>query len=256
MTVVLGTSGWHYRDWRERFYPSEIPQRAWLEYYASRFATVESNNAFYRLPEGERFASWARSTPGDFVMAVKMSRYLTHIKRLRDPQEPVARFLDRVRHLGAKLGPVLLQLPPTLRADIALLDETLRQFPPSVRVAVEFRHDSWWTDETRSLLEHHASALCLADRDSRPVTPLWRTAGWTYLRLHAGAASPAPCYGRAAIASWTDRLSGDFDDADAYVYFNNDTGGCALRDARWFAQEAIKRDLDVTRTPARSLRPG
>ena len=256
MTVLLGTSGWHYGDWRERFYPSDIPQRAWLEHYAHDFVTVESNNAFYRLPEGDRFAAWARSTPDDFVMAVKMSRYLTHIKRLRDPQEPVARFLDRARHLGGKLGPVLLQLPPTLRADVDLLDATLRQFPRGVRVAVEFRHDSWWSDETRSVLEDHAAALCLADRDSKPVAPLWRTTDWTYLRLHAGAASPAPCYGRAALASWTARLSGDFGDVDAYVYFNNDPGGCALRDARWFAQEAVKRDLDVTRTPAQPIRPG
>ena len=103
-----------------------------LEFYARHFATVESNNAFYRLPEGERFAAWARATPDDFVMAVKMSRYLTHIKRLRDPEEPVARFLDRVQHLGDKLGPVLLQLPPTLRADLELLDATLSRFPAHV----------------------------------------------------------------------------------------------------------------------------
>jgi len=253
---VLGTSGWHYGDWRERFYPSGVPQRAWLEHYARRFATVESNNAFYRLPEGDRFAAWAQSTPDDFVMAVKMSRYLTHIKRLREPEEPVSRFLDRVQHLGGKLGPVLLQLPPTLRADLGLLDAVLTRFPAEVRVAVEFRHESWWTAKTRALLESYASALCLADRGSKPVAPLWRTADWTYLRLHAGAASPAPCYGRAALATWTERLGEQFRDVDAYVYFNNDPGGCALRDARWFAQEATKRGLEVTRTPTQPIRPG
>jgi uncharacterized protein YecE (DUF72 family) len=256
MTVLLGTSGWHYKDWRERFYPPDIPQRSWLEHYAGHFATVESNNAFYRLPEGERFAAWAASTPDDFVMAVKMSRYLTHIKRLRDPEEPVARFLDRVRHLGDKLGPVLLQLPPTLRADLDLLDATLSRFPSNVRVAVEFRHDSWWMAETRALLESHNAALCLADRDSKPVAPLWRTTEWTYLRLHAGAASPSPCYGRAALASWADRLDENFKGGDVYVYFNNDPGGCALRDARWFAQEATKRDLEITRSPSQPIRAG
>ena len=256
MKVLLGTSGWHYKDWRDRFYPPDIPQRAWLEFYASRFATVESNNAFYRLPEGDRFATWAASTPDDFVMAVKMSRYLTHIKRLREPEEPVARFLDRVRHLGAKLGPVLLQLPPTLRADLDLLDATLSRFPANVRVAVEFRHDSWWTQETRSLLEQHGSALCLADRDSKPIAPLWRTTDWTYLRLHAGAASPSPCYGRGALATWAQRLSDEFHDTLAFVYFNNDPGGCALRDARWFAQEAVKRGLEITRSPSQPIRPG
>jgi uncharacterized protein YecE (DUF72 family) len=255
MTVFLGTSGWHYKDWRERFYPVEVPQRAWLEFYAERFATVESNNAFYRLPSGERFAAWAGSTPDDFVMAVKMSRYLTHMKRLRDPAEPVGRFLGRVEQLGDKLGPVLLQLPPTLRADQELLDEALKRFPSHVRVAVEFRHESWWTTETRSSLEKRGAALCMADRGSRSVTELWRTADWTYLRFHAGAASPSPCYGRSALAGWAERLHDAFGDVDAFVYFNNDPGGCALRDARWFAQEARKRSLDVTRTPIEPVAP-
>ena len=255
MTVLLGTSGWHYKDWRERFYPPDIPQRAWLEFYARHFVTVESNNAFYRLPEGDRFATWAASTPDDFVMAVKMSRYLTHIKRLREPEEPVARFLDRVRHLGVKLGPVLLQLPPTLRSDRELLEEVLKRFPAHVRVAVEFRHETWWTTDTRRLLEKRGAALCLADRGSRPVTELWRTADWTYLRFHAGAASPSPCYGRSALATWAERLNDAFEDVDAYVYFNNDPRGCALRDARWFAQEATKRSLAVTRTPIEPVTP-
>ncbi|MBA3291428.1 MAG: DUF72 domain-containing protein [Actinobacteria bacterium] len=256
MSVIIGTSGWHYRDWKQRFYPEAIPQREWLAFHADHFTTVESNNAFYRLPEGERFAVWARSTPADFIMAVKMSRYLTHIKRLRDPAEPVSRFLERAQHLGGKLGPVLLQLPPTLRADHDLLHDTLKRFPKNVRVAVEFRHTSWWSDATRSLLDKHGAALCLADRDSKPLTPLWCTAEWTYLRLHAGAATPAPCYGRSALATWTERLRTDFADVDAYVYFNNDPGCCAVRDARWLAQEAIKRGLDVTRTPAHPVRPG
>ncbi|MGH2752036.1 MAG: DUF72 domain-containing protein [Actinomycetota bacterium] len=256
MTMFLGTSGWHYKDWRGRFYPKGVPQREWLDFYSRSFATVESNNAFYRLPEGERFDVWRQTTPDDFVMAVKMSRYLTHIKRLRDPEEPVSRFLDRVRHLGGKLGPVLLQLPPTLGCDHDLLDGVLAQFPRRVRVAVEFRHESWWVDQTRRVLEAHRAALCLADRDSKPVAPLWRTADWTYLRFHSGAASPPGCYGRTALASWVERLREVFGDVDSYVYFNNDPGGCALRDARWFAQEAARRGMDTTRAPARPIRPG
>ena len=136
MPVLVGTSGWQYRDWRGRFYPQGLAQARWLEHYAERFATVESNNAFYRLPEPATFAAWAERTPPGFVMAVKASRYLTHIKRLRDPEEPVGRLMERARHLGAKLGPVLLQLPPTLRADPATLDRTLRAFPAGTRVAV------------------------------------------------------------------------------------------------------------------------
>ncbi|SIR80326.1 Protein of unknown function DUF72 [Micromonospora avicenniae] len=120
--ILLGTSGWQYRDWRGRFYPAGLPQRLWLEHFAGRFATVEVNNAFYRLPERDTFAAWRARTPDDFCVAVKMSRYLTHIKRLREPAEPVARFLDRATALGDRLGPVLLQLPPTLAADVPALD--------------------------------------------------------------------------------------------------------------------------------------
>lgn len=124
-----------------------------------------------------------------------------------------------------------------------------------MRVAVEFRHESWWTAATRSLLEKRGTALCLADRGSRPVSELWRTADWIYLRLHAGAASPPPCYGRSALATWAERLDDAFGGVDAYVYFNNDPRGCALRDARWFSQEACKHSLDVTRTPVEPVTP-
>jgi uncharacterized protein YecE (DUF72 family) len=248
--VLVGTSGWQYRDWRGRFYPERLAQARWLEHYAGRFATVESNNAFYRLPEAATFAAWAERTPDDFVMAVKASRYLTHVRRLRDPEEPVRRLLDRAARLGGKLGPVLLQLPPTLQADPAALDRTLRAFPAGVRVAVEPRHDSWFSDEVRRLLGEHGAALCLADSPRRR-TPLWRTTGWTYLRLHQGAASPPPCYGRRALATWAGRLADLLGpDADAYVYFNNDPGGCAVRDARVFALAAARAGLHPTRVPA------
>lgn len=137
--ILVGTSGWQYRDWRGRFYPEGLPQRLWLEHFSAGFATVEVNNAFYRLPERDTFAAWRARTPDDFCVAVKMSRYLTHIKRLRDPAEPVARFLGRATALGDRLGPVLLQLPPNLPANVDALDATLRLFPADVRVAVEPR---------------------------------------------------------------------------------------------------------------------
>ena len=117
MPMRIGTSGWQYRDWRGGLYPPGVPQRRWLEHYAERYATVENNNSFYRLPARETFESWRERTPDDFVMAVKASRYLTHVRRLRDPAEPVARLLGAAAGLGRKLGPVLLQLPPTLKAD-------------------------------------------------------------------------------------------------------------------------------------------
>lgn len=248
--ILVGTSGWQYRDWRDRFYPAKLPQRLWLEHFAARFATVEVNNAFYRLPERDTFVAWRDRTPDDFCVAVKMSRYLTHVKRLREPAEPVARFLDRATGLGDRLGPVLVQLPPTMRADPAALDATLRLFPAEVRVAVEPRHPSWWTDDTRRVLEHHRAALVWADRLSRPVTPLWRTTDFGYLRLHEGRARPWPRYGRAALATWVRRLATAFPAGEpAYVYFNNDPGGAAIVDAVAFAGLARRAGLPVTRTP-------
>jgi uncharacterized protein YecE (DUF72 family) len=226
--LSIGTSGWQYRDWRERFYPKGLPQRLWLEHYAGRYPVVEVNNAFYRLPERKTFEQWRARTPDGFRFAVKMSRYLTHVKRLREPAEPVARFLDRAAGLGDKLGPVLLQLPPTLRADLGVLEETLAQFPPGVRVAVEPRHATWFTDECRALLEKRNVALCWADRLGRPVTPLWVTADFGYLRLHEGRAEPRPRYGRQALRTWIERLHGV---REGFVFFNNDPGGAAVADA-------------------------
>jgi uncharacterized protein YecE (DUF72 family) len=258
VTVWIGTSGWQYRHWRGPFYPPDEPVRRWLELYAERFATVESNNAFYRLPERQTFEGWAARTPPDFVMAVKMSRFLTHIKRLAAPAEPVDRFLRRAAGLGPKLGPVLIQLPPQMAIDRRRLEATLARFPASIRVAVEFRHPSWFTDDIRRLLVDHAAALCLADR--RGVrTPLWRTADWTYLRFHEGRAQPRPAYGRAALAAWARRLADGWPAAgeDCFVYFNNDWLGCAPRDAARFARQVERVGLRPSRVPpVRSIRLG
>ncbi|MER7000812.1 DUF72 domain-containing protein [Streptomyces sp. NPDC000410] len=251
MCVHVGTSGWQYKDWRGVLYPEDRPQRLWLEEYARHFATVENNNAFYRLPERATFADWRDRTPEGFLMAVKASRYLTHIKRLRDPEEPVHRLMEHAEGLGERLGPVLLQLPPTLRADPGLLDAALACFPRGVRVAVEPRHESWWTDEVRDVLERRGAALCWADSGSRPVTPLWRTADWGYVRFHEGRAEPWPGYGRAALAAWVGRIADAFPDrADVFAYFNNDPGGAAVRDAVAFARQAASRGRAVTRTCA------
>jgi uncharacterized protein YecE (DUF72 family) len=245
----IGTSGWQYRDWRPGLYPPKLPQRLWLEHYAERFAVVEVNNAFYRLPERATFRAWRERTPDDFTLAVKMSRYLTHIKRLKDPAEPVARFLGRAEALGGKLGPVLLQLPPNLRADLPALDETLGQFPASVRVAVEPRHETWFTAETRDLLDKHGAALCWSDRKGRPQAPLWRTADFGYLRMHEGRARPWPRYGRSALRSWLDRIDRELAGLDVFVFFNNDPGGAAVIDAAAMAAMARRRGREVTRTP-------
>ncbi|KUJ58980.1 DUF72 domain-containing protein [Streptomyces sp. NPDC093228] len=250
MTVFVGTSGWQYKDWRDVLYPSGVPVRLWLEEYATRFATVEINNAFYRLPSEETFEDWRERVPRDFVVAVKASRYLTHIKRLRDPQEPVHRLMSHAAGLGDRLGPVLLQLPPTLRADPALLDDCLACFPSGTRIAVEPRHDSWWTPEVRAVLEARGAALCWADVLSRPVTPLWRTTDWGYVRFHAGRARPWPHYGRRSLTSWVQRIDAVWPDGrDVYAYFNNDPHAAAVLDAMTFARAATAAGLKVTRTP-------
>lgn len=194
-------------------------------------AGIEKNNAFYRLPTRETFELWRDNTPPGFVMAVKASRYLTHMKRLKDPAEPVARLMNAANGLGDRLGPVLLQLPPTLQADTDRLTECLRQFPPGTRIAVEPRHPTWWTDQTRHVLENHGAALCWADRLGEPQTPLWRTTDWLYLRFHEGPADPWPEYDDETLQRWADELDGT---QDAYVYFNNDPGGAAVRNALRF----------------------
>jgi uncharacterized protein YecE (DUF72 family) len=253
MVLRIGTSGWQYRDWRGRFYPRGVPSTRWLEHYAARFGTVEVNNTFYRLPAPGTFEQWSRRVPADFVIAVKASRYLTHYKRLRDPEEPVERLLTHAQPLGVHLGPVLLQLPPDLPAGFDALDATLRAFGARVRVAVEPRHASWFGDELREVLARHDAALCLADRGSRPITPQWRTASWCYVRFHEGRASPRPCYGPDALAAWVRRIGALWPEGgravDGYAYFNNDTGGCAVRDAIVFARAAVRAGIAVTRVP-------
>jgi uncharacterized protein YecE (DUF72 family) len=249
VSVFAGTSGWQYRDWRGCFYPPEVPQRRWLEHYARQFATVENNGTFYRLPARDTFASWRDRVSDDFVMTVKASRYLTHVRRLRDPAGPVHRLVDAAAGLGDRLGPVLLQLPPDLRAVPRLLQECLRQFPQAVRIAVEPRHESWWTDEVRDVLATQNAALCWADRKGSAVTPLWRTAEWGYLRLHEGDGVPWPRYSEPALSAWAERIVATWAaDCDVFVYFNNDQGCAAPRDAAAFAAAVACRG----RSPARA----
>src|ERR1700722_4604073 len=235
MPWLAGTSGWQYRDGRGVLYPAGVPQRLWLETYAEQFATVENNNSFYRLPTREMFAAWAGRTPDGFVMTVKASRYLTHIRRLKDPAEPVQRLLDAATGLGDRLGPILLQLPPTWKGDPQLLDDCLAEFgrrgPRGLRVAVERGHESCWTDGRREGLTRRGG-----DRHAPPQEPRGGPADWGYLRLHEGAAQPWPRYRPAGLRAWVKRLadgwphgassnSASSTGADVYGVFNNDPGG-------------------------------
>jgi uncharacterized protein YecE (DUF72 family) len=249
MTLFVGTSGWHYDQWHGLFYPDRLARKDWLAYYGHEFQTVELNNAFYRLPTAEAFEAWAAVVPEDFVVAVKASRYLTHIKRLKDPVEPVGRLIAAARGLGAKLGPVLLQLPPTLTCDVAVLRAALGCFPVGTRVAVETRHDSWHDDSVRSALADHGAAWVLVDP---PVggRPMWHTADWGYVRFHRGTGRPESCYNRSPLETWARRLAALWSASDdVFCYFNNDGHGCAPRDARRFASAAGRAGLRPTRVP-------
>jgi uncharacterized protein YecE (DUF72 family) len=251
--LQIGTSGWQYRDWRGRLYPEGLPQRRWLPWYAERFPTVEVNNTFYRLPAPETFQRWHDTVPDGFTFAVKLSRYLSHVLRLRDPEEPVARFLRHAEPLGPRLGPVLLQLPPDLRLELGRLRATLDAWPRHLRLAVEFRHPTWAVDEVLDLLHEHDVALVLSDRRSRPLEPRpVATATWGYVRLHEGRAHPWPRYGDHALGSWVERVAerwGDGSSADTFVYFNNDPGGAAVTDAERFTALARRAGLAVAEPP-------
>jgi uncharacterized protein YecE (DUF72 family) len=259
--LLVGTSGWQYRDWRGAFYPERLPVAEWLEHYASRFPTVENNGTFYRLAAPETFADWRARTPAGFVMAIKASRYLTHVRRLREPAEPVKRLLSSAAKLGDRLGPVLVQLPPTMQADPGALEECLRQFAAqsaalgvggsrAPRVCVEFRHTSWEILEVKDILARYNAALCWSDRRGRPLGPLWRTADWGYLRLHEGAARPWPRYGRQALHTWFRRISDSFPrQAEVFAFFNNDQHAAAPADAQQLGRLADRAGWPMRRPP-------
>ncbi len=222
-----------YDHWDGPFYPKGSARATWLEQYARTFPTVELNVTFYRMPAASTFSGWRERVPPGFTFAVKASRYLTHVLRLRSPRSAVDLLMDRASRLEDRLGPILLQLPPDMRIDLDGLDATLGAFEGKVRLAVEPRHESWFTDECRRLLAGHGAALCLADRRG-PRTPLWATTDWSYLRLHGGRASPPSCYGRQALRTWAARLSSGRFQSGGYVYFNNDAHACAIGNAQTF----------------------
>ena len=228
MEVLIGTSGWVYRDWREHVYPEGLPQGRWLEHIAERFPTVELNASFYRLPPRRTFEGWRQRVPEDFRFAVKMSRYLTHVRRLRDPAEPLARFWEAATGLGPALGPVLFQFPPRFGLELELLRETLAILPPTMRAAFEFRDPSWETDEVLAALEGAGAAWVLADRPGARVR-LHVTGGWSYVRFHRGTQEGFD-YPREKLRRWAERIA-SLPAEETYVYFNNDPGGAAVRDA-------------------------
>ena len=229
--IWVGTSGYVYRHWRKGvFYPTGLKIRDELSYYASRFRTVELNNPFYRLPTAEMFSRWRDATPEGFQFAVKASRFITHIKRLRDTADEIELFMSRAGELGPKLGPVLFQLPPNQQVDLARLQEFLPLLESGQRWVLEFRHPSWHTKEVYRLLAQYGVALCIPVGGGLAPDRV-TTADFSYIRMHRGQ-QPGGGFTPAELRAWSARLQAlSSVGKDGYMYFNNDWGGYAIRDA-------------------------
>jgi uncharacterized protein YecE (DUF72 family) len=231
--VLIGTSGYVYRHWRGGvFYPEGLSQAEELDFYSRRFPTVEINASFYRLPEREHFARWYERTPDDFVFAIKLSRFVSHVKRLRDSHEAVHTFLEHAGGLGAKLGVILCQLPPTMRVDVPRLEEFLRGLPAGPPWVFEFRHSSWLTEAALDLLRMHDAGFCVPVGGARMrVDGVAATGPVAYVRMHRGRGKDG-VFTPVELREWADRI---LDLAErkhtVYVYFNNDWQGFAVLNA-------------------------
>jgi uncharacterized protein YecE (DUF72 family) len=257
--VHVGCSGWQYKHWRGDFYPAGLPQSRWFAHYALSFDTVEINNSFYRLPEATTFAKWREQAPRHFVYAVKASRFLTHMKKLKDPYDPLVRFFENARELGRHLGPVLYQLPPRFPINLERLETFLRTLPggpegPPLRTllaeaglqtrlrhVIEFRDPSWYDERVYALLEKHRVALCLHDMQGS-ATGKTAVGPFIYARFHFGQKKYGGAYDDDRLDAWGAWLSAQAAAGrEVFAYFNNDTGGHAPKDAIRLRQRIQRR---------------
>ncbi len=229
--IRIGTSGWHYDHWRGPFYPPDLPASDMLPFYARHFDTVEINNSFYRMPPPSAIQTWHATTPPDFLFALKGSRYLTHMKKLKDPLPGLANFLPRLDGLREKCGPILFQLPPRWRCDLDRLAVFLAALPPDHRYAFELRDPSWHARAIYDLLARHNAAFCAYDLAGFQ-SPVELTADFAYVRLHGPAGAYQGCYDHQTLDQWARRIHGWSDRLrGVYVYFDNDQSGYAIRNA-------------------------
>jgi uncharacterized protein YecE (DUF72 family) len=251
----VGCSGWNYKHWRGPVYPAEIPARLWFARYAAMFDTVEVNNTFYKLPEPSTFSSWRERAPDNFLFAIKASRFLTHLKRLKEPEEPVTRLFEHARELGDKFGPILYQLPGNFHRDLQRLDDFLAILPHSLgeiggaprehrlQHTIEFRHPSWYVDDTYALLNARTVALCIHDMAGSAISsPV--DGPFVYVRFHGPSGRYFGRYERRRIDDWAGRLAEHWRGGrDVYAYFNNDPEGMAVFNAQELRDELERRLL-------------
>jgi uncharacterized protein YecE (DUF72 family) len=227
----VGCSGWHYEHWRGLYYPRELPKPKWLSFYAGQFTTVELNNSFYHLPSEKAFTSWRESTPEDFVFAVKVSRFITHIKRLRNLGSALETFLARADLLKEKLGPLLYQLPPSMKRNDELLQNFLGTLPSRYQHVIEFRHESWIDDRVFDILRTHKVGLCVFDMPGFSC-PLVATGDFAYIRFHGSEGLYSSSYSDEELGQWAQRIARLGPSIKAgYIYFNNDAEGFAIKNA-------------------------
>jgi uncharacterized protein YecE (DUF72 family) len=240
--VRIGTSGWEYEHWRGAFYPAELPRHRWLQFYADAFDTVELNSTFYRLPAAAVFAGWGRRAPDGFAFAVKASRYLTHVRRLRDPAEPIDRLWTRARRLGGRLGPMLYQLPPRWKPNLERLGTFLELVPRGLPQAIEIRDARWYGPDLAHALARAGVALCLHDMPGSVPPSLDPIGPIAYVRFHGAGSRYGGSYSSQHLAAWADRLA-DWAGAGmpTWAYFNNDLGGHAVRDAQRLREMVARR---------------
>jgi uncharacterized protein YecE (DUF72 family) len=248
--AYIGTSGWNYREWRGSFFPDDLPSKQWLYFYANRFDSVEINYTFYRLPSKETCEAWHRQTPEKFRFVVKASRYITHIKRLREAQKAWNEFLQHVLVLREKLGLILLQFPSNFRASEANL-QSVGEFleyagsAASPRLALEFRDQSCFGPEMLAILRTYRAALVISQSSKYPVPEVMATTDFAYFRFHGPREMFASSYSAADLRRWAKRIH-TFLDArrDVYAYFNNDSGGHAPRNAQSLRHELQAGEVD------------
>lgn len=228
----IGTSGWHYADWKGIFYPVDLPKSKWLGFYARHFLTVELNNSFYHLPSEKAFVNWREASPGGFIFAVKVSRFITHVKRLKNAEEPLQNFLERADLLVDKLGPLLYQLPPNMKRNDERLESFLSILPGQYRHVFEFRHESWFDDEVLRILMRYNAGFCIFDMPDL-TSPVAATADFAYIRFHGSAGLYSSSYSDKELAEWADKITELSKKVKAvYIYFNNDVAGYAIDNAK------------------------